>query len=733
MNKQKRHTFNTRVVPPFSTFKIRLLAVLFFGSLVHAQTPVQKDSLAGTQLNEVVIQNKYYKKYNTKNISSALRLQTELLDIPQNIQLISAEVLRDQAIFNVTEGVTRNVSGTVREELHNAISPDIFSRGGYINAQRNGVDLRPIIKGPLGDDTAIIESIEFVKGPSAFMNAMSDPAGSYNIVTKKPLGINKRTAKLSYGSFGTFRAEADLQGVNPDNSKLAYRFNIMGMKSDGFLKFDNNQRILMAPSVTYNFTDRSKVTLELIYQNLNYALLSEAQISPYGFGSLPTNFSISDPSARPYKANDYNAFLTWEHEFNQTWKLTTRISNITNDYAGSIFWVNGKNQQNADILDRNLVYDAVKYNTFSAQSYLQGKFKTGRVKHNFLAGIDFNHKYNTSTDTWGTATTIYPLNLSDPKYAEVHLNNGIGGSFDSENQIHSELNRTKATLYYVSAHAINESSFLQDRLKINYGVRITQLKGNFNQYGAKVNTTDFMATPRIGISYLPFASMNIYALYDQSFLPQIGITHNGSTLKPLTGKSIELGVKKDWNDGAWNTTASVYLIDRNRMIVNDPVSSQLYQTGENRSKGFEFDLKGRLAQGLHVILNYAYTDSKITKDNFNPSLVGAATPNRVRHIQNTWINYLLPFKTVKGISVSAGYQYLSGRTERYTTDVPEHLKDIFKVDLGLGYASNKFSIQLVASNLLNDKIYSTAWKRNDMYYWVQQAPRNIRCVVSMNF
>jgi hypothetical protein len=30
----------------------------------------------------------------------------------------------------------------------NGISPDIYSSGGYISAQRNGVDMRPLGKGP---------------------------------------------------------------------------------------------------------------------------------------------------------------------------------------------------------------------------------------------------------------------------------------------------------------------------------------------------------------------------------------------------------------------------------------------------------------------------------------------------------------------------------------------------------------------------------------------------------
>lgn len=173
-------------------------------------TDVEPDSIKAITLNEVIVENNSSRKYKTDQLSSSLRIQQQLLETPQNIQLISAEVLKDQFSLNVNESITRNVSGAFREELHNGISADIYMRGGYISAQRNGVDLRPLLKGPIGDDVAIIENIEFIKGPAGFMNSLGDPAGSYNIITKKPTGINKKTFSVIQGSFGLIRAEADL-------------------------------------------------------------------------------------------------------------------------------------------------------------------------------------------------------------------------------------------------------------------------------------------------------------------------------------------------------------------------------------------------------------------------------------------------------------------------------------------------------------------------------------------
>ncbi len=718
----------------FSLKKGKLLCIsaVMLSGMSYGQSIVKDSIKQGTKLEEVVIESRYYKKYNTKKISSDLRLQTSLMETPQNIQIINADILKDQMVLNVTDGATRNVSGTIREELHNAISPDIFSRGGYINAQRNGVDLRPIVKGPVGDDTSIIENIEFIKGPSGFMNAMSDPAGSYNIVTKKPTGITKNTVKMMYGSFNTMRAEGDFQGLVDDNEKLAFRFNLMGMKSDGFLKYSGSDKIVMAPSFKYKINDKSDLTLEFIYQHFESMLLSEAQMSPYGYGSLPGDFSVSDPSIRPYRGNDYNVFLTWNQLINDNWKLTTRVSNINNEYNGSILWAYAKNETNADLLDRYLVYDEMHYNVFSAQSYIQGKFKIGNVNNTFLAGIDFNNKFNGSTDTWETAEAIYQLDLSNPQYANAILNNGIGGNFETENGITPENNKTRGTLYYVSAYAMNESAFFNNKLLVNYGFRVTKAHGKFTQYGENANAKDFVFTPRVGITYMPENTLSFYGLYDKSFLPQLGIAFDGSNLKPQKGESFEIGVKKDWANGMWNTTLSAYLVERNSILTKDMVSNKLYQSGENRSKGIEFDLKGRIAPGLNVIVNYAYTDSKITKDDVNPTMVGMATPNRVRHVQNTWINYQLPFAKLDRFSVGAGYQYLAGRTERFSTDEPEDLKDIFKMDAGITYTGKKFTVQVMANNLLNAKIYSTAWKKSDMYYWVQQAPRSIRCSLTMN-
>lgn len=710
---------------------IGIMSLTLHESAVAQEIVAQKDSLNSVFIDQVNISNMLPRKYYTNEISDNLRISKDILRATQNIQIIDQGVLKDQRAFNVNESVTRNVSGTFREELHNGISSDIFARGGYINAQRNGVDLRPLLKGPLGDDISVIESLEFMKGPAAFMNALGDPAGSYNVVTKKPSGATQSMFTIHQGSFGMLRAEADIEGGYDKSKKLFYRLNLSGMHKKGFMKFDDNSRIVIAPSLKYNFDENTSLTAEYIYQNLAYLMLSEAQMSPYGFGTLPIDFTITDPSTRPYRANEHNAFLNFKKAFNQNWNMTVQVANINSASVGSMYWVYGKNTSNPDILDRYYVYDAMKYNTFSLQGFVRGQFYTGSVKHSIITGVDYNNKTNKTQDTWNTASTIYPLSISNPIYSNVINNNAVGGDFGSENEINGEDNLTKGHLYYISPYVADEIALLSDKLRINAGLRMTYSKSDFNQYGDMTNGSDFVLSPRLGVNYLYAKRATVYALYDNSFLPLTGKTFDGNELKPVKGKSYELGLKNEWNE-SFATTLSVYEINRSNTVINDPANNDLYQTGENRAKGVEFDLRGRIAQGFNVVVNYAYTDSKITKDEFNPQMVGKPTPNRIKHIQNTWLTYILPGKTFSDISVSLGYQYMAGRSERFTSEDAAPMKDLFRMDSGISYVKNKVGLHLMVNNILNSHQYSTAWKRNDMYYWVQLTPINYRLSLTLN-
>jgi iron complex outermembrane receptor protein len=60
------------------------------------------------------------------------------------------------------------------------------------------------------------------------------------------------------------------------------------------------------------------------------------------------------------------------------------------------------------------------------------------------------------------------------------------------------------------------------------------------------------------------------------------------------------------------------------------------------------------------------------------------------------------------------------------------LPDYFRLDAGIGYTSNKFSINLNVNNVL-DKYLFTGGPSGDIFYWQAEPKRNARVSVGYKF
>ncbi|OZI09909.1 TonB-dependent siderophore receptor [Siphonobacter sp. BAB-5385] len=609
----------------------------------------------------------------------------------------------------------------------------MFMRGGQISTLRNGIDLTPIYRGPVPEDAAIIDRVEFMKGPSLFMNNIGDPAGTFNVLTKQPTGTPHYSATAMLGSWNLYRLAADLDGVLDAKKKLQYRLNVMGMTSESFVRYDYNRRLVLAPVLKYQFSDRTSVTAEYTYQQFQYALISPIVMTPNGYASLPRDFTIHEPSLKPYQVRDHTGFLTFAHAFNKNWSLTARASLLQNDYEGMYMWVTGVNPANPNLLLRNPKYDLVRMQVYSQQVFVNGKIRMPGVTQQILAGVDMNQKqvlgdiyvtYDTYTDAAGkTQPRYYPLHIDAPEYQIQTPDYRTPGGLTHGN--------TDQSIRYYSLYALDELTFFREKLRLTLGGRFTAVNTHNNVSSVETSSKDQVFTPRVGLSYSIQPTWSVYALYDQTLIPQAGITSAGEAIRPLEGINREIGVKKDWLDGRWNTTLSVYHIHRSNIVATDP-NNALYrlQVGKTHAKGIELDVVGEVLPGLNAVINYAYNDSKIDSD-VNPQLIGARTPMYVKHVQNTWLNYHLPGSKLSSFSVSAGYQYQGGRGERYATAVQHPGPDYFRLDGGIGWHCKHLKVNVLINNILNKTLIATPWYRNGLYYWVAQAPLNAR--LSMHY
>ncbi|KFF04315.1 TonB-dependent receptor [Flavobacterium reichenbachii] len=713
-------------------------------------TTTKNFSLSENQedLDEVVITKN---KYKQDKPSLSLRLQTPVLEIPQNVQIVSGQTLKDQQIVSMSDGVIRNVSGAVRLEHWGDMYTNITMRGSQIQAFRNGFNVVSSFWGPLTEDMSFVDHIEFVKGPAGFMLSSGDPSGLYNVVTKKPTGITKGEATVIAGSYDFYRASLDLDGKFDKKGKFLYRFNGAVQKKGSHRPFEHNDRYVIAPVLSYQLDDKTKITLEYNYQHANMTEVGSYYVfgaDSGGYATMPRNFTMTQPGVPDTKINDHSGYFVFEHKFDDNWKLTAQTTYFKYLQKGYSSWPKAVGPGDVDVdyngiidgtlstgeIIRNVAIWDSESNMFLGQLFVNGKFNTGPVSHKVLGGVDLGNKDYMAD--WGQShdldTVDNPFNVYHPNYGPP--SNGMP-NFDRE----TPLSQRAGGLYsskYSAGYIQDEIGFIQNRLRLTLAVRYTWISQS-SSYDVMAQE-DSHITPRVGLSFSITPSTAIYGLYDQAFTPQSGIIKNGDKIQPLTGSNIEFGIKKDWFDGSWSTTLAAYRIIKENELTSDPTNGPNDQfkvvLGEKRAQGIEVDLRGKIFDGLNLIANYAFTESLVKSSNVPGIIAGSVVPGYSKHVANAWLNYSLQSGKLKGLGASIGGTFLAGReTDTWSVGL-ERLPEYFKLDGGLSYETGKFKITANVFNILDKYLYSGSYYSYlNSYYWQTEQPRNFRVGVTYKF
>ena len=706
------------------------------------QTVTKNFSLSESQedLDEVVITKN---KYKQDKPSLSLRLQTPVLEIPQNIQIVSGQTLKDQQITSMSDGVIRNVSGAVRLEHWGDLYTNITMRGSQIQAFRNGFNVVSSFWGPLTEDMSFVDHIEFVKGPAGFMLSSGDPSGLYNVVTKKPTGITKGEVSALVGSYDFYRVSLDLDGKLDKKGKLLYRFNGAAQRKGSHRPFEQNNRYVIAPVISYQIDDKTKITAEYNFQYANMTEVGSFYVfgpASQGYATLPVDFTMTQPGLPDTNIQDHSGYLMFEHKFDDNWKLTAQTSYFKYIQQGYSSWpsVVGPTDDgslSAGEIIRNVGIWEADSNMFLGQIFLNGKFTTGQITHKVLGGVDLANK-DYAAD-WGQShdldTVDNPFNINNPNY-EFPANGYPSFDHDTPLSVRAAAAGGLYKSEYAAGYIQDELGFLENRLRLTLAARYTWISQS-SSYEAQ---EDSHITPRIGLSFSVTDNLAVYGLYDQAFIPQSGIIFSGEKVKPLTGSNLEFGIKKDWFEGSWSTTLSAYRITKQNELTTDssfgPNSPYKLVLGEKRAEGAEFDVRGKLFDGLNLIANYAFTESIVTSSVVSSIKVGSVVPGYAKHTANAWLNYTVQNGKIKGFGASIGGTLLAGRETDTWSPGAERLPDYFKLDGGLSYETGKIKITANVFNILDKYLYSGSYYEwLSAYYWQTEAPRNFRVGVTYKF
>lgn len=649
--------------------------------------------------------------YQPPETSSVMRSSASLQETPQTVNVIPAQVIRDQAPRNLDDALA-NVSGITQGNTLGSTQDSVMTRGFGDN--RNGSIMRdgmPLVQGR--GMNATVDRVEVLKGPASLLYGIQDPGGVVNLVSKKPelTQYNAVTVRGSTygdgknGSGGAF----DSTGALGD-SGFAYRMIVDHEDEDYWRNFGTHRESLFAPSLAW-YGERTK--LLFAYEHREF-------LTPFDRGTLidprtnhPLDISRKERLDEPFNDMEGRSDLYHfeaDHELNDDWKAHFGYSWNRETYDASQVRVTAINTRNGT-LTRSMdgTRNAISTDRFTTAS-LEGKMNVLGMQHDLVFGVDDEYRKIYREDL------IRQKSLSTFSYLNpVYGREVMGTTVSAPDSAQTDKLRS-------------DSLFLQDSIHLNEQW-ILVAGGRFQEYDqyagkgvpfkANTDSNGQKWVPRAGLVYRYTDALSFYGSYTESFKPN-------STIAPLSGSSTVLDGSiapeeaKSWELGArldmpGSITGNIALFDikkRNVLVANSEGPTTIYSAaGEVRSRGLEVDVSGQLSERWNLIGSYAYTDAEVTED---PEYKGKRLQNVAKNSGS--LSAVYDFGNVFGgdqLRVGAGARYVGERAGNAVNDfdLPSYtVADAFAT-YDTRVEGQKVKFQLNVKNLFDRTYYTSSASR----------------------
>ena len=706
------------------------------------------------QLAEVVVAANQ-KKLSIGKINIADR------DYPQSTGVVTSRIISDQQAIRLGD-VVKNVPGVSLVQTRYGVN-ETYGARGYIIGVTGGAGGGSIFKNGLPTniagmpEAATLESIEIIKGSTAFLYGSSSGGLIVNMITKKPRFDYGGEITMNAGSFQQYKPVVDVYG--PVSKNLAFR--VVGTYENDKSYRDQVKiiRNYVNPSLLYKFGKNSTLVVQGDYLN--------AQITPDpGVGLLDSGrvLTTAIPRSRFQNVNwAYNnikqgsASAEFKHTFENKFILNASASWQNTD-VDSYGVGNLNTASKAGIIARPLSRAHSIETDYASQVTLEGKIRTGSVDHHFIAGADL-----TSVTTYTDAFNVYNSNGAILKtYDTINLLNP--SQFVQRTDLPAAVKTTQTTAPSDRAGVFVQNLIsLTNHFKLFAGVRYT--------HQATVQTTvDSMATvshpasktkgttptttynvfsPKAGIVYEPTTNTSFYASYSNSFTTNTGVDVNGNLLAASIIGQYEIGAKNSFLNGRFSANLSVYRIINSNLaqqaayladgVTPNTNSNIKTLSGQTTSDGFEIGINGDLSRNFYFITGFGYNNARFTHSSGTKgsNIDGEQLVNAPSHTANASLFYVFDDDVLKGFKIGASGFYTGSRFGGYNNTIGQAvtgsrmvaLTGFATVDLSAGYTYNKISLQCKLSNIFNTLNYLV----HDNYSITPISPRALLVTASYRF
>lgn len=639
--------------------------------------------------------------YYSPNSTAATRLDTPLNETPQSIYILNEELLRDIAATDLNEILRYAPEVGVGEGL-DEVRPGI--RGFELSDPLADGFSEPA-KSPMS--TANLDRVEVLAGPSSiFFANNSGIGGGINRATKRPdFGRSFGSIEVNAKSEDYYRAVFDHTGPIKAGGPWAYRLvteAYTANQNNGYVQdFVSKERLAVMPSLGWRPSERTTLYLngEILFENNNREYTMDyvvaGQIVPVPIAVNPRGEFVDEH----LKKFSLRALLY--HNLSANWALRVGASALVFYREGGFINFGGNGAMNADqrsISRTGRLYTWGTNEEYAVQIDLAGKFSTGPLAHQAVAGMDFDHSINDNFSRLG-AFTPTRFDLFTPDYTQQPAT--LAANRDQVLRIN------RPNIY------LNDQIRLWgNRLILNGGLRAsTYSQGNSAAtYLGGVRTPtpkvsfdgDWVYQPRAGVVYRPWPSTSLYYSYAETFQARTNTNPDGSTFPPSTGIQHEVGAKLSLRDGRIVLNVSAYDLVSANQLEPDPLQAGYSIASRTlATTGWNANAILNLTDALQFTAAYSDSNGEIEESN-DPALAGTERAG-IAGARYQWsVRYSWRTGRLRGVVVGVFGRYVGDRIA--SANFPSfRVPASDSYDVFASYRRKNWRAQVNVKNIENDE------------------------------
>jgi iron complex outermembrane receptor protein len=644
------------------------------------------------------------KDYVATDSAVGTKTDTPLKETPQSISVIGKEQIRDQGAQSLQEA-TRYVPGVFADpygpdsrgdsSIIRGIAGTYFVDGlrttyGY---SQTTVPIEPYA----------LERIEVLRGPASMLYGQAPTGGIINGASKLPSEIPYREIGVEYGSFDFKQVKLDMTGPLTQDGKWLYRIVGLGRDADTQVDFVENDRLMLAPSLTYRPTNDTSITFLGNFRNdssgsTQQFLPATGTLVPNVNGQRVKHSTFAGEPGDYYDTDAESATILFDHKFSDDLEIhhVSRYAHTKNAYdstypailtparfsflaslgipldPSSAPFLNPDQSEIA----RARTITAQETDVFNTDTNLTGRFATGFIEHKVTGGVDYM-RYATDQLNAGTLVDnlvpgVQPsFDIYNPVYGQSTFLLSLGGGFIPATDIP----------LFARPHEMQEQIglYIQDQIKMGPWIAVFGLRQdwlNVEQTGSP-DEDDTATTGRAALMYEFDSGLTPYVSYSTSFTPLPGQPVGnhilsavvGETLRPagaIEGEQVEIGFKFQPKGAPFMINAAAYELTDKNQIVQPDILFDGVQGADVKVRGFEIEAVGKVTPELKVIGSYSYTDAEYEKypelfpypSGIADFMEGKPVDGIPKHLASLWAIYSVLDGPAKGLSFGAGVRYV---------------------------------------------------------------------------